>query len=64
MFHIFFVLCQGLFIITIIFIIIIIIILLFWQFFTPTLAYGFSPEIAWKQIPSILQDSYQYSGQS
>ena len=39
--------------------IIIIIILLFWEFFTPTLADGFSLEFEWQQVSSSLQDSSQ-----
>ena len=45
-------------------IIIIIIILLLWEFFTPTLADGFSLDFEWQQVPSSLLDSSQYSGRS
>ena len=50
--------------IVIIIIIIIIIIYFLWEFFTPTLADGFSLEFEWKRVSSGLQDFSQYSGRS
>ena len=50
--------------IIIIIIIIIFIISLLWEFFTPTLADGFSPEFEWQQVSLSPQDSSQYSSRS